>query len=790
MGKTIVIGLLLMGVSGVSQAQYQLMGKLIDGSDQQAIPYVSVKLNGKENSISQTNKQGEFIIPKLEPGFYTIFLTHVSYNSKKATLYIDKDTTVYFTLDKTSFLLGNLIVTCIVKKNIIIGFKEVVKSDIEKQNFGQDIPFILNTTPSTVSSSDAGTGIGYTNIRIRGSDASRINVTLNGIPLNDAESQEVFWVNLPDFASSTNTIQLQRGVGNSTNGAGSFGATINMQTDESNEKSYIQSSNTYGSFNTWRNTLKVGTGLLKNHWAVDARLSRISSDGYIDRASSLLKSFFVSSSYRTKTSSVRLNVFSGNEVTYQAWNGVPEDLLATNRTYNAYTYANQTDNYQQDHYQLLYTQAIWKYIKLNIAFHYTKGRGYFEEFKKEDSLKKYMIDPIAINGTTIDKTDLIRRRWLDNNFYGGIFSFFYQAGKINATWGGGLNTYNGNHFGEVIWAQFAGNSSINNRYYNEDAKKIDFNTYLKLNYDIIPRMPLFIDLQIRTVDYLFFGFNEKLDYVPQQDKLLFFNPKTGLAYYIRHNCSLSTSFGVSHREPNRKDYVESSTKSRPQPEILYDWEISFKRTAKENSFSVNYYLMNYENQLVLTGRVNDVGQYTRTNVKKSYRTGVELEGSITVSPRVKLEANATFSTNKIIDFDEYIDNYDTGIQQINSYYKSDIAFSPRLIAAGSISYSPVKALELSLLTKYVGKQYLDNTSSESKKLNPFLINDLRLIYRFSSKSIHEITCGFVINNILNKLYESNGYTYSYIANGDVVKNNFYYPQAGRYFMLNLSISLE
>ncbi|RFS15491.1 TonB-dependent receptor [Emticicia sp. C21] len=669
-----------------------------------------------------------------------------------------------------------------------MAFTNVYQRDIKKQNLGQDLPFLLNQLPSVVVSSDAGAGVGYTGIRIRGSDPTRINVTLNGVPYNDSESQGTFWVNMPDFASSVQSIQVQRGVGTSTNGSGAFGASLNISTLGYEREAFGETNLSYGSFNTMKANILASTGLLNNHFVVDARLSKLASDGYVDRASSDLKSFYVSAGYYNKSNFIRLNVFSGKEVTYQSWNGVPESMLKTNRTYNAYTYPNQVDNYQQDHYQLISSFRLSNHWTFNPTLHYTRGKGYYEEFKEGADLAAYKLPNVIIGGDTIASTDLVRRKWLDNHFYGATYSFDYRSNKkLSANIGGAWNRYAGHHYGEVIWTKFAMTPSNAYRWYKSYSEKSDFNVFAKLFYQLTDQFNLFVDVQYRKVDYDMNGTGDKLQDITRNTSFQFFNPKLGLNYQLNSKASVYASYAVGNKEPNRTDFIDNV--KVPKPEHLEDLEAGYRWANQTFSFDGNFYYMNYKNQLVLTGQVNSVGEAIRVNVHKSYRAGIELVANWKFASQWRLNANATFSQNKIKNFTETIVNYDGEADKINQFSKSDISFSPNIIAGGQLSYSPAKNLEFAWLPKYVGKQYMDNTADDNRKLNAFFVNDLRANYTIYPKIVKEMTFSVLANNILNHLYESNGYTYSYIYDRQVITENFYYPQAGTNFLVAVKVRL-
>jgi iron complex outermembrane receptor protein len=667
------------------------------------------------------------------------------------------------------------------------------KTDIEKQNYGQDLPFLLNFTPSVVVNSDAGAGVGYTGLRVRGSDQTRINTTINGIPQNDAESQGVFWVNTPDLASSAQHITLQRGVGTSTNGAGAFGASLNIQTfGKPENKPSAEINNSWGSFNTWKHTLQASTGLMENKFVVDARLSQIKSDGFIDRAFSDLQGLYLSAGYYGEKTNLRFNLLRGKERTYQAWFGIREDILKENRTFNPYTYDNQVDNYNQNHYQAIFDHKITENLTTNVSLFYVRGFGYYEEFKEKDAFSKYGLSDVTIGDSTISKSNLIRRRWLDNHFYGTVFSLDYEKNGWNVIYGGGWNKYEGKHFGEIIWAEIAVNQTIRQRYYDNDAFKADFNQFVKVAKEwntANGRISAFGDLQYRFVGYNFLGFDQNLQSTQQNAEFNFFNPKAGIDYaFGQGKHRLYTLWGIAHREPNRNDFVESTPNTRPKAERLNNVETGYQITGKNFNFKTNAFLMAYQDELILTGKVNDVGAYLRQNVGQSRRIGLELEGNWQINKYFVWQANATISQNKIKEFVEYIDDYDNGGQIEQRYQNTDLAFSPRFIAANQLIFKPTESLEIALLSKYVGKQYLDNTQNEARKLDAFFVNDARIAYTYKpAKGIKSLHFGLFINNILNEQYEPNGYTFSYFFGGQRVWENYYYPQAGTNFLLNVGL---
>jgi iron complex outermembrane recepter protein len=777
----------LLFTASFTQAQFSISGKITDAESGKTLSGTSIILENFTRGTT-TNQQGFYSLKNLKSGSYVLKISYLGFEKVSKIVKLQKDETFNFSLDRSTFVADEVVVNATrANAKSAVAYSEVSKQDLQKQNLGQDIPQLLNFTPSLVTTSDAGAGVGYTGIRIRGTDATRINVTINGIPINDSEDQGVYWVNMPDLASSVNSVQIQRGVGTSTNGAGAFGASVNLSTNEFRKNAYAEINSSMGSFKTIKNTIMVGSGLLNDKFTIDARLSKVSSDGYIDRASSDLKSFYLSGAYFGKKSFVRLNVFSGKEKTYQSWYGLSEDQLLTNRTANYYTYPNQTDNYQQDHFQLLSSHVLSSDWTFNFNLHYTKGAGYYEEYKKESDFSAYGLPNIIAGKDTITTTDNVRRKWLDNDFYGTTFSLDYQGkNKLSANFGGGWNEYDGKHFGEIIWAKYAQNIPLGYRWYENNAKKTDFNLYGKVYYQVSDKLNAFADLQVRVVNYTMKGIADKLQDISQKTDYTFFNPKLGLTYQMADNTSIYGSFSVGNKEPSRQDFVDNAPKF-PSAETLHDWEVGFKTQKSNVTLSVNGYMMNYRNQLVLTGRLNSVGDPIRTNVADSYRMGIELETGIQASKTLKIKANATFSNNKIKNFTETVPNYDGGADGVNQFAETNISFSPNTIIGSQILYTPLNNLELGFLSKYVGKQYLDNTSNQKRILNSYFTNDLRAIYTLKGKTLKEVNFSLLVNNLFNTLYESNGYSYSYIYENKTVTEIFYYPQAGTNFMFGVNL---
>jgi iron complex outermembrane receptor protein len=826
--KLLVITGLLLAFSHHLMAQSSLSGRVSsEGNVPIRAALVKLEESGQE---SRTNSDGYYQFNGIRPGEYTVLAGASGYATKSLTIKIEGSTELNLNLVKSTIAEDVLITSLRASEKTATTYSSLDKEAIEAQNFGQDFPMLLDQLPSTVVTSDAGAGVGYTGIRIRGSDPTRVNVTINGIPLNDAESHGVFWVNMPDFASSVNSVQVQRGVGTSTNGAGAFGASLNLQTNSYEVEPYARISNSGGSFNTLRNNISLGTGLLGSGFSFDARLSSIQSDGWVDRASSNLKSWFVSGGYYGAQSYIKANVFSGHEITYQSWYGVPEalidgdeealiahynrniggiyqtradsvNLFSSDRRYNYYLYDNQVDDYQQTHYQLLFGHDFAGDLNLSGGLHYTRGQGFFEEFREEDAFASYPVfgvNQLAVGGDTLTTTDLIRRRWLDNHFYGGVFSLTYKPNTVlGLSLGGGLNQYDGDHFGELIWARHAANSSIRDRFYSSRSLKTDGNVYLKANIDLIEKLSAYVDLQVRTVDYQLgdstlssAGTDNDQQPIQGQYNWLFFNPKVGISFNATDISQFYASFAIGNREPVRSDIIDNPVNAQPSPETLYNVEAGYRLRAEKVRASANLYYMYYQNQLVITGALNDVGANIRQNVPESYRAGVELTADWKPEDWVQLSANLTLSQNKIANFTEYIYDYGTfpaTVEQID-YQQSDIAFSPSIIAGGRLSFFPIKNMEISWVSKYVGKQFLDNTSNEARVLDAFFVNDIRFNYTLRPSFTKAIRIGLLVNNVLDEAYEANGYTYSY-RYGELITENYYYAQAGRNFLISLDLDL-
>ena len=668
-----------------------------------------------------------------------------------------------------------------------ISYSNIYKEKLKNKNLGQDLPILLNFLPSVVTTSDAGAGIGYTGIRVRGVSPQSTNITINGIPFNDPESMGTFWVNLPDFTSSIQSLQLQRGIGTSTNGSGAFGASINILTDNISQTPYAEISSSFGSFNTRKNTIKFSTGKINDVFEFSGRFSKIDSDGYVDRAFSDLKSYFIQGTYLKGSTLIKAISFAGHEKTYQSWYGLTMDQLKENRRQNPYTYENEIDNYKQDHYQLHWNEKINNFWSFNLGLNYTYGRGYFEQYREDDNIDTYggiVSSDTNLNGEKTDTTDLIRRRWLDNDFYVFNSSLNFIKNKIDLTISSSYSSYFGDHFGEVIWARtFSSNGKIRDRYYEGLGEKKDLSFFTKLLYSIDEKIEFYSDLQYRNVKYNTSGTTSDLVNMVIDKSYGFFNPKIGLSYKLNPNSLLYVSYARANREPNRTDY-----ESNPdiQPERLNDIEFGWRLRNKKMSLNLNSYFMLYDEQLILTGEIDDVGNPKRTNSGSSYRIGLEIENRINISELFSFETNLTLSSNKNKNIFSMVDG------ALYNYGKTNISFSPSFVGSNAIIYQPSEKISLSLLSKYVGKQYMGNTDQPNSILESYFVNDLNITYSLQPEKIFQsVSINFLINNILNKEYISNGYYYTYDDTWSVpgqiktLDGAGYYPQATRNFLAGL-----
>ena len=808
MNKSTVFFFLLFLIPALSMAQWRLSGTISNANNGETMPGAHIQLLGTK-TITTTNAQGSYEFPDLQSGTYTIKVSYLGFESVKKTLQLNKD----FILDialKTAAIMEDAVIihsTRAIDKTPTT-FTNISRDELKENDLGQDLPYMIAMTPSVVVTSDAGAGIGYTAMRIRGTDQSRINVTINGIPLNDPESQGVYWVDLPDFGSSVENMQIQRGVGTSTNGAAAFGATINLQTAKLNPKPYAEINSSGGSFNSLRNNVRFGTGLINGKFAFDGRLSKISSDGYVDRASSNLKSFFVSGAYYGKSTMLKLNIFSGKEITYQAWNGIPKELLDKNRRFNpsgmyygpdgdTLFYDNQVDDYKQDHFQLFFAQKIGEKLNINAALHYTRGYGYYESYKESKKFGDFGLNDVIIGGDTITRSDMITRKYLDNHFYGGVFSINYEQQRLKLTLGGGANKYDGGHYGNIIWAQYASNGSIDRNWYDNDGIKKDANIYAKAHYLFTEKLNLFADLQYRYVDYSIQGTHDDLSDLSQEHQFNFINPKAGVHYAFNQEQSAYFSVAIANREPSRNNYRDADADHTPTSEKLTDYELGYELNKQAFSLNANLYYMQYKDQLVLTGDINNVGNPIMNNVPESYRAGIEIAAAVKISKKLRFDANMTLSQNKIKDFTEYVDNWDywsdpehQPLQISKNLGETDISFSPNIISGAALTFMPIKDFSIAWIAKYIGKQYIDNTSSDERSLDAYLLNNIRINYAIETTFIHRIEFFIALNNVLSEEYESNAWVYRYYSDGNEYEMNGYFPQAGFNVLGGVSFRFE
>ena len=777
--KKITIFLFLF-VSILTNAQtFTLNGKVVN-ENKEPLPGATVLVK-EANKGTSTDFDGKFRV-NFPKGKYIIQVSFVGYKSVSKEITLTKNDAIEFILSANSTVLEEVLVSAVrVKANAPVTHSNLSKKEIAKRNLGQDIPILLNYMPSVVSSSDAGAGIGYTYLRVRGSDA--LNVTVNGIPYNDAESQGTFWVNMGDFASSTQSLQLQRGVGTSTNGSGAFGASLNILTDAISEEAGGEISNSFGSFGTRKHTVKFTTGKVNDHFELAGRLSNIYSDGYVDRAFSNLKSYFLQGSYTDENTLIKVLSFGGKENTYQAWYGLSADELAANRRQNPYTYDNETDNYDQNHYQLHWNERFNKNWSTTIGLNYTKGSGYFEQYKEAEDANDF-------NNLITDGSDVIVRRWLDNDFYVVNFNTNYKNDVLNFIAGGSYSNYTGDHYGEVIWgSNLAENTAIRDRYYFSDAKKTDFSVFAKTTFNVSEKLAGYIDLQGRFIGYQTQGITSDIATIDVDSNFNFFNPKIGFTYKINERNSLYTSFAVANREPNRNDFEVGLT----TPETLNDYELGWRLKTENIKLNTNVYYMDYKNQFVLTGAINDVGAPIRATSGSSFRLGAEIDADIRVSDQLSVQSNATISSNKNRDF--YLTK--DGITTPKSLGNTDLSFSPDVILGNMITYRPVENLQFSFLTKYVGKQFMSNFSSNISSndvLDSYVTSDINFVYELETEKIFKaFVFTALINNLFNETYVDRGYYYTYddtwsnSGTTTTLDGAGYYPQATRNFLIGVTL---
>lgn len=800
------MGLLVIANTNELAGSLQIFGKVTDEGGSPLVGATVIIENTLQGTTTDLN--GWYSLRNLKSGSFNLVVTFIGYEKKVVEVNLDRDKSIDITLNLSSILGEEIVVSSTrASSRMPIAQTNLSKEEIKKTSSGFDIPYLLEMIPSVVATSESGTGVGNTAFRIRGTDLSRINVTVNGIPLNDAESQGVYWVNMPDFTNSVDNIQVQRGVGTSTNGAAAFGASVNFQTSTLTPEPFTKIDLNVGSFGTWKTAAMFGTGLINKSFSFEGRFSQLKSDGYIDRGNSDHRSVFLTGAWHTTKSLLRFNLIHGEEHTGITWTGTPGYMLESERTYNPegiYTDANgniafykdQKDNYVQTHFQLMYSNQLTSALSLSAALHLTKGSGYYEEYKSKKKFSDYGISNPIFGNDTIKKSDIIRQKWMDNDFYGTTLSLNYRQGSIDATIGGGWNQYDGNHFGKIIWSQINAGIPKNFEWYRNTSVKTDYNMYGKTTWQATNSLSIYGDLQFRTISYDLKGPDDDLANLDQSHKWNFFNPKFGWVLKIAPQGEIFASFGVGHREPSRadiKDAMKYGSNNTPNAERMFDYELGY--TLKQATFNLglNFYYMDYKNQLVLTGKLSDVGYPLMTNVDKSYRAGLEVNASVKPLSWFQWNLSSTVSTNRISEFVEYVDLYDNANdwtyvgQQENHLGNTPISFSPSFVGSSQMSFNPFKALTLSLISKYVGEQYYDNTGSSARKLDAYFVNNLKLDYSIKLKSLKSINFQIVANNIFNSKYLANAWVYrAQFANGDAeYREDGFFPQAGINFMAKI-----
>jgi iron complex outermembrane receptor protein len=778
--------------------KYEIKGKVIDKETQEAIIDAKISIDNLDLYI-KISPSGEFSIKNLKKATHQLQVSHIGYDTKNIEVNASQTKYVLIELETANIMQEAIIVKATrAEYNSPTPQVLISQQDLRQNNDGSDLPVLLRLTPSVVSTSYAGNGIGYSDIRIRGTDIKRINVTLNGVPMNIPESHGVYFVDLPDIASSVNSIQIQRGVGTSTNGAATFGASINIETSRLSTNPHIDISSNYGSFNTMKNTLSFGTGLLKNKIALEGRLSKISSDGYIDRATSDLQSIYLSGGYFGKKDVLKFIFTLGDEKTYLAWNGTPKDSLISNRTYNPAGaiykddsltgyYNNQTDNYQQAYYQLHYIHEFNRNLKLTNTLFYTRGGGYYESYKNHKKFKDYGMQNVIIGNDTLTRTNLIRQKWVTNDYYGVNLNLHYSKGKIKNTTGINYLNYVGDHYGYVIWAQYASDGFIDKAFYFNTGKKLEYGIFNKTQYSITDKLYTYIDLQFRHTDYRIEGTHDNLEDISQKHLFDFFNPKTGFHYQINNKVSSYFSFAISHREPGRSVYRDAREGQEIKAERLHDFELGTRLSFNKMRAEINTYFMNYKDQLVLTGEVNNVGDPILVNVPKSYRAGIEISTSLQIVNNLNWGMSVNISRNKIENYTHHVIEFSDYSYVEENFTETDISFSPCIIASSQIEYS-FQNTRITWASKYVGKQFIDNTSNDDRALDAYFVNDLTLSHTFKVKYFKNLSIYIKANNILNEMYENNAWVYPYYYGGEYYEENGYYPQAGRNFSGGINIS--
>jgi len=803
MKKSYLLFGLLVLFSTMATAQFTINGKIFNDETGQPLPGAHITIPGTYlHAVS--SKDGAFSMENLKPGKIRLKASYVGFESWEKEIAISENMELDIQLKPAVFMSEEVIISAIrAGDNSPTTFSTINKAEISEQNTGKDLPYFLTGMPSTVVSSDAGAGVGYTGIRIRGTDLTGINVTLNGVPVNDGESQGVYFVDLPDLASSVSDIQVQRGVGTSTNGAASFGASINIKTETFHANPYAEISSMAGSFNTFKNSLGFGTGLINKRWTMDGRISGITSDGYIDRAWSKLYSGYFSTGYYGKKDVVKAVLMLGQEETYQAWDGVPKDSLKTNRTYNPAGeiydqngefkgyYDNQIDHYNQNYFQLHYAHEFSKQVNLVSAVFLTTGKGYYESYKNNRDFSDYGWNDTIIGQDTISSTNLIQQKWLNNKYYGANLSLNMNLGRFTVNAGGGWSNYDGDHYGKVIWAQIARLGEYNRDWYFNTGSKSEFNVFAKASYELNEKITLYGDLQYRHIQYDMKGLHEDFRDLTQQHTFDFFNPKAGLYYALDNRQNLYFSVAVANREPGRSVYRDADANQHVLPEKLVDYELGYGFSGSLLKLQANLFYMDYRDQLVLTGQINNVGEAIKTNVAKSYRAGLEVTAGARFLKIVEWDIHGANSMNRIQNFISYTDDWNTWPEQrTDTIGNTDISFSPNWVVGSNLSVTPIKHLKMSFISNYVGRQFIDNTQTDSRSLDPYFVNNLLINYSLEPKWVKKIDFMVSLNNIFSTEYSSNAWVYSYYAGGDRPEEmNGYFPQAKFNFSAGLTLHL-
>jgi len=791
-------------VWGQRPASATLTGR-VTGADGQPLAGASVVIDTLMTGVA-TDNDGRYSLGGLREGTHALRITFTGYEPCDTVVVVTGMVVTDVVLKEALFVADEVIVRgSRAGSRTPMAYTTVDASDLRERDLTRDMPYLLSLTPSVVETSDAGNGVGYTSLRIRGSDASRINITLDGIPLNDPESQQVFWVDLPDLASSAESVQIQRGVGTSTNGSGAFGASVNISTMNPPADPGAEAELSYGSFNTARASAKAWTGTVGERFNMMIRASQIHSDGFIDHSASGISSAMVTGIWSSPADRLRFNVIAGKEKTGISWWGVPAEMLAVNRRYNpageyvdadgvTRYYEDETDVYSQNHYHLFYTHIFPEHISLNTGLHLTTGKGYYEEQKSDIDPSEYGLDDLMNGGPEVTATDIVQRKWLDNFFYGAVWSLMKQGTVADWTFGGALNRYDGDHFGRIKWLEYPGSVIPGYEWYRNTGLKDELNLYGKTTLQLSGSLSAFADLQLRHITYLFEGPDDDMKDLIASRRFTFFNPKAGIFWNNGSGSEAFLSAAVAHREPTRENYKEAAGDpgSTPKQEQLSDFEGGYTFRNSRMALSANVYYMYYNDQLVPTGRISNTGYPVMTNVGRSLRTGFELAGSYRPSQVIVVKMNVTLSRSIIRDFRNYFYNYNTSDWSEEYLYSDlgtvDIAYSPRVTGSAEIGVNPVKALALRLTAKYVGKQYFDNTMSEDRIIDPYFFCNFSAGYSIDLGKTGALDLRFMINNLFNAIYESNAYGGMWEEDGIEKTWAYYFPQAGINFMGGVSLS--